>query len=695
MTPTHLAAGGSGSPEIAASVDGQTVVVGVKLDARSKELLTWSLLKLAAPGDRVVALHVMANHEIVDPDGKSALLSVVEAFDSVLNVYEGFCNLKQVDLKLKICSGSSIGKVLVREVESCSANKLILGIASKHHKFKSSASVAKYCAKKLSKACSVLAVHNGKIMFHREASLHVAKTMNSRGSYAHETSKLNEPESVEVESNSCSDGKGGTCEELEQFLIETNSDCRESAFKESCSICSPVIHDGSEDCHVTKQEDKILIWQTLSSEREDSDPSLLCQSSMDGENSSSMTQLNSDDEDAYSDMDGEDNDMIQEGNEAFSAIHTKDDSSLSLELGALHEKYSSKCRLFTYQELELATSNFAPENLIGKGGNSRVYQGCLPDGKKLAVKILRQYEDVLKDFVFEIDIITSLCHKNIISLFGFCFEDNKLLLVYDLLPRGSLEENLYESKKDPSTFGWNERYKVAVGVAKALNYLHKCNGQPVIHRDVKSSNILLSDNFEPQLSDFGLAKRASTSNQKAFCDIAGTFGYLAPEYFMFGKVTDKIDVYAYGVVLLELLSGRKPISSEHPKGQESLVMWAKPMLNGEKVTQLLDPSLGPNDNLDQMERMVLAANLCIRRSPRARPKMTLVLKLIQGDPETMKWARLQFNTTDNPGSPSSIQCHLNLALLDVEDDSLSVSSFEQNVSLEEYLNGRSRSSSFD
>ncbi|CAK9152038.1 unnamed protein product [Ilex paraguariensis] len=190
--------------------------------------------------------------------------------------------------------------------------------------------------------------------------------------------------------------------------------------------------------------------------------------------------------------------------------------------------------------------------------------------------------------------------------------------------------------------------------------------------------------------------------------------YLAPEYFMYGKVNDKIDVYAYGVVLLELLSGRKPICSDYPKGQESLVMWAKPIVNSGKFTQLLDPTLDSNYDREQMERMVLAATLCIRRAPRARPQMSLVLKLLQGDVEVTNWARLQVNASegsdamlqanalegsdavdDEAFSRSNLQSHLNLALLDVEEV-LSISSIEQSISLEDYLQGRwSRSSSFD
>ena len=149
------------------SVDGRTVVVGVKLDAQSKKLLTWALVKVAQPGDRVIAVHVLDSNEIVDRDGKSSLLSLVKAFDSVLAIYEGFCNLRQVDLKLKICRGSSICKILVREAKSYSATELIIGTSRNHHTISSSASVAKHCAKKLAKDCSTLAVNNGKIVFHK------------------------------------------------------------------------------------------------------------------------------------------------------------------------------------------------------------------------------------------------------------------------------------------------------------------------------------------------------------------------------------------------------------------------------------------------------------------------------------------------------------------------------------------------
>lgn len=316
-------------------------------------------------------------------------------------------------------------------------------------------------------------------------------------------------------------------------------------------------------------------------------------------------------------------------------------------------------------------------------------------------------------------IVSSVRHDNTMPLAGFCLDDDggsaKLMLVYDYMARGSLEEILHGEKEGKDLFGWPERFKVAAGVARALVYLHggDGDGRPVIHRDVKSSNILVSEDFQPKLCDFGLALwAAEAASPVTGDDVAGKFGYLAPEYFMHGKVSDKIDVYAFGVVLLELVSGRKPVSSGGGKGKESLVMWANTIIQGGKLTDLVDPSL-PTDGGDvagEVERMTLPAALCIRRSPQRRPSIANVLKPLDGDGDAVRWASSQAglsagdDTDDGDGaSPEKkdIQSYINLALLDVDDDSASVSSggadfTAANVSLEEYMKGRwSRSSSFD
>ncbi|PRQ49462.1 putative protein kinase RLK-Pelle-RLCK-VI family [Rosa chinensis] len=697
---------------------GKTVVVGVKLDSHSKELLTWALVKVAEPGDHVIAIHVLDSIS----EETSCLLSMVKTFDSVLSAYEGFCSLKQIDLKLKVCRGNPIRKVLVREAKAFHADTLIVGTSKTHHRIRSSVSVAKYCAWKLPKSFSVFAVDNGKVVFKREEADSCAHQSQDNN---HKSSPKNVEVLEDVKLNKCKKKSRKTkCQNCEgDSVLLDNS---------GTQLTAELPGDGNEDNslalvpfqrmnsiktqnpHCFKPGWSILRWTFLRRQqhkkKSDEKTSVLGQLSKPLSSHTSAVVYpdqkhsnSSQDGDHSSVPDGASSTTVSLGsNEIFPPLTPNHGmESLPEEFLDLCKKYSSSCRLFSYEELLLATSNFLPENMVGKGGSSHVYRGHLLDGKELAVKILKPSADILKEFVHEVEIITALNHKNIISLYGLCF-DNNLVLVYDFISRGSLEDNLHGNKKDGNSFGWKDRYNVALGVAEALNYLHNGCEEPVIHKDVKSSNILLSDDFEPQLSDFGLASLASTSTHIDCTDVAGTFGYLAPEYFMHGKVSDKIDVYAFGVVLLELLSGRQPIYSKCAKDQESLVMWAKPILKGGEVAQLLDPSLGSDYDHDQIERMVLAANLCLRYAPGLRPGISIVLKLLQGDEEITRWARQEVSASDELDAldgeavPTNIKSHLNMALLDLEDDSLSTSSGEQSISVEDYLRGRwSRSTSFD
>ncbi|KAG6504624.1 hypothetical protein ZIOFF_036958 [Zingiber officinale] len=722
---------------------GRMMVVGVKMDADSRELLTWSLVKLADAGDRVIALHVLPLTPLdSSEDGLScsysSLLSLIKAFDATLAVYEGFCNLKQVDLKMKIARGFSVRKVLVREALSYRAGKLVVG-AAKHDRALgySFNSIAKYCARKLPRDCSVFEVSNSKIVFKREASA---------------PSQLVEDKETHREAKNIATAYAGGQALDRSYTKLLNARTRLSNLKKSSSSCLEIIEkddrmkdlslalvperkgepDSSSSISLLSHEEVRLGWPLLRKVV----PPHTRTSSTDGSQISVVQWAM----------------RLPSRFSAASTIHpdskpmhshiVEEEMEFPKELEHLLDKCSSVCRLFSYKELAHMTSGFSPgsllspicylacrfdwinsndknlaldicetctDKMIGKGGSSRVYKGCLSDGKELAVKILKSSADVMDEFVTEIEITTSLHHKNIVSLVGFCIEKENLILVYDFLSRGSLEDNLHGESLIENALGWPERYKVAVGIAEALNYLHGVsNAQPVIHRDVKSSNILLSKDFEPKLADFGLAKWASLSASQLICsDVAGTFGYLAPEYFAYGKVNEKIDVYAFGVVLLELISGRKPIDTGCPKGQESLVMWAMPILQGEGVTELLDPCLGKSYDEAQLESMILAISLCIKRASRSRPHMTLVLKLLQGDDEVLRWARLQVQNSkeldglDDEGAfgNNNIQSHITLALEDIDDDSSSVSSIEPpiaSLSLEEYLQGRwSRSSSFD
>jgi interleukin-1 receptor-associated kinase 1 len=325
------------------------------------------------------------------------------------------------------------------------------------------------------------------------------------------------------------------------------------------------------------------------------------------------------------------------------------------------------------------------ENVIGKGGCNEVYRGILEDGKGIAVKILKSSsKEAMTNFVHEINIISSLSHQNISPLLGVCVQDNELISVYNLSNTGSLEETLHGKQKGKYVLSWEERFKIAIGLAEALDYLHNRCSKPVIHRDVKTSNVLLSLELQPQLSDFGLSMWGPTTSSRYSIqgDVVGTFGYLAPEYFMYGKVSDKVDVYAFGVVLLELISGRNPISPQNPRGQESLVMWAKPLIDTGNLKVLLDPDVTDIFDESQFQRMVLAASHCLTRSATHRPNIRQILRLLRDENEAGKWIMEEEGNEDcfddEVYPNSSTELHLNLAMLEVEDDeTASISSMER------------------
>ncbi|KAL8112104.1 hypothetical protein AgCh_019708 [Apium graveolens] len=227
---------------------------------------------------------------------------------------------------------------------------------------------------------------------------------------------------------------------------------------------------------------------------------------------------------------------------------------------------------FTYEELSNATNGFSEQNLLGEGGFGCVYKGYLPDGREIAVKQLKigggQGE---REFKAEVETISRVHHRHLVSLVGYCISENQRMLVYDYVPNNNLYFHLHG--EGMPVMEWETRVKVAIGAARGIAYLHEDCHPRIIHRDIKSSNILLDNNFEARVSDFGLAKLALDANTHITTRVMGTFGYMAPEYAASGKLTEKSDVYSYGVVLLELITGRKPVDSSQPLGDESLVEW--------------------------------------------------------------------------------------------------------------------------
>ncbi|KAF7838031.1 putative receptor-like serine/threonine-protein kinase [Senna tora] len=274
-------------------------------------------------------------------------------------------------------------------------------------------------------------------------------------------------------------------------------------------------------------------------------------------------------------------------------------------------------------------------NLVGKGGYAEVYKGKLEEGEKIAVKRLTKTcsdERKEKEFLMEIGTIGHVRHPNVLSLLGCCI-DNGLYLVFQLSSKGSVASLLHDENLGPME--WETRYKIAVGTARGLHYLHKGCQRRIIHRDIKASNILLTEDFEPQISDFGLAKwLPSQWTHHSIAPIEGTFGHLAPEYYLHGIVDEKTDVFAFGVFLLEVISGRKPVDGSH----QSLHNWAKPILKKGEIEKVVDPRLEGAYDERELKRLGFAASLCIRASSTWRPSMTQVLEVLEeGDIDKDKW----------------------------------------------------------
>ncbi|KAJ0989265.1 hypothetical protein J5N97_007621 [Dioscorea zingiberensis] len=288
---------------------------------------------------------------------------------------------------------------------------------------------------------------------------------------------------------------------------------------------------------------------------------------------------------------------------------------------------------FTYEELAMATDGFSDANLLGQGGFGYVHRGMLPNGKEVAIKQLKSGSGQgEREFQAEVEIISRVHHRHLVSLVGYCISGGQRLLVYDFVPNNTLEFHLHG--KDRPTMDFSTRLKIALGSAKGLAYLHEDCNPKIIHRDVKASNILLDFKFEAKVADFGLAKLASDNNTHVSTRVMGTFGYLAPEYASSGKLTDRSDVFSFGVMLLELITGRRPVDSNQAF-DDSLVDWARPLLTRAledgNYDPLIDPRLGKDYNRNEMARMVACAASCVRHSAKRRPRMSQVVRALEGD----------------------------------------------------------------
>ncbi|KAI3722037.1 hypothetical protein L2E82_33061 [Cichorium intybus] len=293
---------------------------------------------------------------------------------------------------------------------------------------------------------------------------------------------------------------------------------------------------------------------------------------------------------------------------------------------------------FSYYELETATNKFSENNLIGVGVSSHVYYGQLKDGQLVAVKRLKSQggPDAEVTFLTEIELLSRLHHYHVVPLLGYCLEYHtkhpEMLLVFQYMPNGNLRECL--DGKSEKCLDWGARISVAIGAARGLEYLHEAAAPRILHRDVKSTNILLDENWRAKITDLGMAK-SLVSDGVPSCSssparMQGTFGYFAPEYAIVGRASLMSDVFSFGVVLLELISGRHPIYKSQDKGEESLVIWATPLLQDSRRVskELPDPRLKGNFEEEELQVMAYLAKECLLLDPDARPTMSEVVQIL-------------------------------------------------------------------
>ncbi|KAL5697932.1 non-specific serine/threonine protein kinase [Ranunculus cassubicifolius] len=299
-------------------------------------------------------------------------------------------------------------------------------------------------------------------------------------------------------------------------------------------------------------------------------------------------------------------------------------------------------RIFSLKELHSATNNFNYDNKLGEGGFGSVYWGQLWDGSQIAVKRLKVWSNKAEmEFAVEVEILGRVRHKNLLSLRGYCAEGQERLIVYDYMPNLSLLSHLHGQHSAECLLDWERRMNIAIGSAEGIVYLHHHATPHIIHRDIKASNVLLDANFNAQVADFGFAKLIPDGATHVTTRVKGTLGYLAPEYAMLGKASESCDVYSFGILVLELATGKKPIEKLSPTMKQSVSDWALPLVREKKFTEVADPRLNGKYVEEELKRLVLIALLCAQNQPEKRPTMLDVVSLLKGE------SKLKLNELEN------------------------------------------------
>ncbi|KAK3010745.1 hypothetical protein RJ639_011298 [Escallonia herrerae] len=323
------------------------------------------------------------------------------------------------------------------------------------------------------------------------------------------------------------------------------------------------------------------------------------------------------------------------------------------------EVHLGQLKRFSLRELQVASDNFSNRNILGRGGFGKVYKGRLADGTLVAVKRLKEERNQGGELQFqtEVEMISMAVHRNLLRLRGFCMTPTERLLVYPYMANGSVASCLRERPESRSPLDWPKRKRVALGSARGLAYLHDHCDPKIIHRDVKAANILLDEEFEAVVGDFGLAKLMDYKDTHVTTAVRGTIGHIAPEYLSTGKSSEKTDVFGYGVMLLELITGQRAFDLARLANDDDVMLldWVKGLLKEKKLETLVDADLQGNYIDEEVEQLIQVALLCTQGSPMERPKMSDVVRMLDGDGLAERWEewqkdemfREEFNDTHN------------------------------------------------
>lgn len=289
-------------------------------------------------------------------------------------------------------------------------------------------------------------------------------------------------------------------------------------------------------------------------------------------------------------------------------------------------------KFYTYKELQLATENFSKVNKIGEGGFGPVYKGKLRDGTMVAVKLLSpESRQGLQEFVTELTVLADVDHENLVKLLGCCVERNNRILVSGYMENNSLAQTLLGQSHNTIDFSWRTRRNICIDIARGLAFLHEEVRPHIIHRDIKASNILLDKDLTAKISDFGLAKLIPANMTHVSTKVAGTLGYLAPEYALRGQLTRRADVYSFGTLLLEIVCGRCNRNKRLPPGDQHLLLRAWRLFERGDLVELVDESFRGDLDIDEANRFLKIALLCTQQVLKLRPTMSTVIHMLQGE----------------------------------------------------------------